>query len=177
MDTSVETRRGIVRTVITNQLLSAVFSFLMVTIVFKWLYNSDKGIVILFTGMAIFYFSGIYSYVYDQPKLDLIVKKRYDYLMPLKTGGLASFIIFLFTGVQFIINIFSPITAQLYGILAKLMNYPFFWFLYGRDGNCYNPMALIVILILPVLVSYLAYFMGIKGYSLAKVYGKVVYKK
>ena len=177
MDTSVETRRGIFRTVITNQLLSAVFSFLIVSFVFKWLYASDRGIIILFTGTTIFYMSGIYAYVYDQPKLDLIIKKKYDYIMPLKTGGCASAVIFLFTGVQFIINIFSPLYADAYGIIAKLINYPFFYFLYGREGNYYNVPALILMLVLPVAVAYLAYFMGIKKYSLAKVYSKMIYKK
>lgn len=177
MDTAVETRRGIVRTVIQNQLLSAVFSFVIIISAFRWLYAMDTGIVILFTVTTIFYMSGIYAYVYDQPKLDMIIKKKYDWLMPLKTGGLASFIIFMFTGVQFIMNIFSPFYAALYGIVAKFINYPFFYFLYGRNGDYFNVPALILMLILPIAVSYLAYYMGIKQYSLLKVYSRMLYKK
>ena len=177
MDTSVETRRGIIRTVLQNHLLSAVFSFLVIAFAFQWLYAMEKGIIILFTCTSIFYMSGIYSYVYDQPKIDLILKNKYDYLMPLKTGGFASLIIFLFTGVQFIINIFSPFYATLYGVVAKLANYQFFYFLYGTDGQYYNVPALMLFLILPIAVSYLAYIMGVKEFSLLKLYSKMIYKK
>lgn len=177
MDTAVETRRGIVRTVIQNHLLSAIFSFVIIVCAFGWLYEMAAGIVILFTATTIFYMSGIYAYVYDQPKLDLIIKKKYDWLMPLKTGGLASLIIFLFSGVQFIINIFSPFYATLYGIVAKIMNYQFFYFLYGRSGDYYNLPALMLMLVLPILVAYSAYYMGLKKYSLLKVYSRMLYKK
>lgn len=177
MDTTIETRKGMVRTMIFNHLLSAVFSFVIILAAFKWLYDMGNGIVILFTASGLFYLSGIYSYVYEQPRLDLILKKKYDWLMPLKTGAFASLIIFIFTGVQFIINIFSPFYATLYGVLAKFMNYFFFYFLYGRNGDYYNVPALILILILPVIVAYLAYYAGVKKFSFGKLYGKMLYKK
>lgn len=177
MDTSVETRRGILRTVIKNHVISSIFSFAIIFFAFKWAYESARGIVILFTCTSIFHFSGIYSYVYDQPKLDLILKKKYDWLMPLKTGLTQSVVIFLLTGVQFILKLISPAASAFYGIFAKLMNYSFFYFLYGSEGNYHNIPALVLIMIIPVLVAYLAYFMGIKKFALAKVYSRIVYKR
>ena len=177
MDTAVETRRGILRTVLTNHLISSIFSFAIIFFAFKWAYENATGIVILFTCTSIFHFSGIYSYVYDQPKLDIILKKEYDWLMPLKTGLTQSAVIFLLTGVHFILKLFSPMASALYGLFAKLLNYSFFYFLYGSEGNYHNVPALILIMIIPVLVAYLSYFMGIKKYSLAKVYSRIVYKR
>ena len=77
MSTSVETRRGIFVTTIKNQLLSAVLWFLMNGLVFGWVITGwEHGSILIGFMATVFYMSGIYSYAYSQPKLDMIIKKR-----------------------------------------------------------------------------------------------------
>lgn len=177
MDTSVETRHGIVRTILVNHLISSTFWFLFILFAFKWAYESDVGIVILFTCSSAFYYSTIFSYCNSQPKLDMILRKKYDYKMPFKTASFASLIIFLLSGVQYIFKFISPVLSDLYGIFAKFFNYHFFYFIYGRNGDCFNLTALVIILIIPYVISYLGYYLGVKKFSFADIYRKIVYKQ
>ena len=76
MNTIVDTRHGIFVTIIRNQLLSAVLWVLLNTLVFGWVIEGwEYGTTLLGVCATIFYMSGIYSYSYDQPKLDKIIKK------------------------------------------------------------------------------------------------------
>lgn len=175
---SVDTRHGIVRTIIRNQLLNAVLWLLMNALVFGWVITGwEYGSVFIGLIATIFYMSGIYSYTYGQPKLDMIIKKRYDYIMPLKIGGCASGVIFGLSGIHFLLHLINEKAAVYFGIAARFLNFPFVYFFYGHDGNAYNFLAVIIISIIPVLVAYAAYYMAVHGMSLTKVHDNLIYEK
>ena len=161
MDTSVETRHGIVRTILVNHLISSTFWFLFILFAFKWAYESDVGIVILFTCSSAFYYSTIFSYCNSQPKLDMILRKKYDYKMPFKTASFASLIIFLLSGVQYIFKFISPVLSDLYGIFAKFL----------LRIQQFPSVSI------PYVISYLGYYLGVKKFSFADIYRKIVYKQ
>lgn len=178
MSTSVETRRGIFATTVRNQLLSAVLWFLMNGLVFGWVITGwEYGSVFIGIMATIFYMSGIYSYAYSQPKLDMIIKRRYDYMMPLKIGGCSSLVIFGLSGSHFLLRLINETYAIYYGLFVRFLNFPFVYFFHGHDGNSYNFLAVIIISIIPILVAYLAYYMSVKGYSFVKVHDDIVYEK
>ena len=174
----VSTRHGIFKTTIRNQLLNAVLWFLMNGFVFGWLVTGWRfGSVFLGVIATIFYMSCIYSYSYTQPKLDMIIKKRYDFLMPLKIGGCSSLVIFTLAGVHFLLRLINETAGLYFGMFARFLNFPFVYFFHGYDGNSYNFLAVIIVSIIPVGVAYLAYWMATKGYSLTKVHDNLVYEK
>lgn len=175
---SVSTRHGIVKTVIRNQLLNAVLWFLMNALVFGWVITGwEYGSYFIGFIATIFYMSGIYSYSYSQPKLDMIIKKRYDYIMPLKIGGCASIVIFGLSGTHFLLRLINEKAALYFGFFARFLNFPFVYFFHGHDGNSYNFLAVVIISIIPILVAYAAYFMSVKGLSLTKVHDDIIYEK
>lgn len=177
MDTSVDTRRGIWVTVIKNHILSSVIALLFYVMVCAWLVTRWKyGSLVVGIAATIFYISGIYSYSYEQPKLDKIIKKKLDYIMPLKIGGCASAIILLFSGTHFIINLFDKTLAIYFGIAARAINFPFVFFLHGIDGNSYNVLALVLVALLPIAVSYFAYWASAHGFSLGRVHDNIIYE-
>ena len=178
MDTSVDTRRGVIVTAIKNHLLSAVLWFLLNGFVFAWLVTGWKyGSIFLGLIAVIFYMSGIYSYAYEQPKLDMIIKKRYDYLMPLKIGGASGLIIFILSGSHFLLRLINEEISMYYGMFVRFLNFPFVYFFHGYDGLSYNFGAVIIMSLIPILVAYFAYFMSSKGYSLTQVHDRIVYEK
>ncbi len=178
MNTIVDTRRGIFVTSIKNHLLSAVLWFLLSALVFGWVIEGwEYGTTLIGIAATIFYMSGIYSYSYDQPKLDMILKKRYDYLMPLKIGGCSSLLIFGLSGSHFLLRLFNETRAAQYGIIVRFLNYPFVYFFHGHDSNSYNFIWVIIISLIPIGVSYLSYYMAVHGISLTKFHDKIVYEK
>ncbi len=179
MNTIVDTRRGIFVTTIKNHLLSAVLWFLLSLLVFGWILEGwEYGTIIIGIAATIFYMSGIYSYSYEQPKLDMIIKKRYDYLMPLKIGGCSSLLIFGLSGFHFLSRLFlSEIQSAQIGIIVRFLNFPFVYFFHGHDGNSFNFIWVIIISIIPIAVSYLSYYMSVHGISLTKFHDKIVYEK
>lgn len=178
MDTSVDTRHGIFVTTIKNQILNAFLWFLMNALVFGWLITGwEYGSIFVGLIATIFYMSGIYSYAYSQPKLDMIIKKKYDYMMPLKIGGCSSLVIFGLSGSHFLINLINETFATYYGIFVRFLNFPFVYFFHGSDGDSFNFLAVVIISLIPVLVAYLAYYMAVKGLSFVKVHDDIVYEK
>ena len=178
MDTSVDTRHGIFVTTLKNQLLNAVLWLLMCTIVFGWVIERwEYGSILIGTIATIFYMSGIYSYSYEQPKLDMIIKKRYDLLMPLKIGGCSSLFIFLLAAPYFLLNsLIKSEAVAIYGLIVRFLNFPFVYFFHGHDGKSFNFLAVIIISIIPILVSYSAYYMSMKGKSLTKLHDNIIYE-
>ena len=175
---AVSTRYGIFKTVIRNQLLNAILWFLMNAMVFGWVVTGWKyGSVFIGLIATIFYMSGIYSYSYSQPQLDLIIKKQYDYKMPLKIGGCASLVIFGLSGTHFLLHLINETAALYFGIAARFLNFPFVYFFHGYNGESYNFSALVIISLIPIGVSYFAYWMAVKGHSLTKVHDDLVYEK
>ncbi|MBE7019974.1 MAG: hypothetical protein E7411_00880 [Ruminococcaceae bacterium] len=179
MDTIVDTRRGILLTTIKNHLLSAILWFFLSLLVFGWVIEGwEYGSTLVGIAATVFYMSGIYSYSYDQPKLDMIIKKKYDYLMPLKIGGCSSLFIFGLSGVHFLSRLFlTDIQVSQFGLLIRFLNYPFVYFFHGHDGSGFYVIPLIVISLIPIGVSYLSYYMSVHGISLTKFHDKIVYEK
>ena len=179
MHTIVDTRRGILVTTIRNHLLSAVLWFLLSLLVFGWVLEGwEYGSTLIGIAATIFYMSGIYSYSYDQPKLDMIIKKKHDYLMPLKIGGCSSLLIFGLSGSLFLLRLFMEDTKLVvYAAIVRFLNYPFVYFFHGHDSKGFNFVWVVIISLIPIAVSYLAYYMSVHGISLAKFHDKIVYEK
>ncbi len=176
--TGVGTRRGPFVTLLKNHFFSALVSFVLVLIAFKWLFAMEKGIIVLFSLTAAVHLAyGVYSYTYYQAKVDMRDKGRYDFLSPLKTGLISSALIIVPAGFHiFLVNMF-PIAGELFGLFARFWNYPFFWFFYGREGTWYNYTAMAIVAVLPVIVAYISYYLGIKRFSFADKLNRVFYKK
>lgn len=178
MDTVVENRRGIIATAILNHLLCAVLSILLYLIVFSWAIERWEYATVVFSvAMSIYYMSRVYAYTFDQPKLDKILKKKYDYLMPLKIGGASGLIIFIISATHFLIYSLNAKIGTIFGIIARFLNFPFVYFFHGYDGKSFNFLMVIIISILPIIVSYIAYILSVKDWSLTKVHDNIVYEK
>ncbi len=179
MNTIVDTRRGIFVTAVRNHLLSAVLWFLLSLLVFGWVIEGwEYGSTLIGIAATVFYMSGIYSYSYEQPKLDMIIKKKHDYLMPLKIGGCSGLLIFVLSGSHFFLRLFfTDIQLAGYGALVRFLNYPFVYFFHGHDGNSYNFIWVVAVSLIPIAVSYLSYYMSVHGISLTKFHDKIVYEK
>ena len=174
----VETRRGPFVTLLKNHFFSAIVSFVLVLTAFKWLFAMDTGIIVLFSLTAAVHMAyGVYSYTYYQAKVDKRDTGNYNFLSPLKTGLISSALIIIPALFHiFLVNVF-PVAGELFGLFARLWNYPFFWFFYGREGTWYNYTAMAIATVIPVVVAYMAYFLGIKRFSFAEKLNILFYKK
>ena len=177
MDTVVENRSGFFVSAIKNHLLSSGLFFLMFFTVFSWFILAWDGAVIVFDVVAtIFYLSRVYSYSYDQPKLDMIIKKKHDFISPLKIGGCYSLIIFVLTFSHYIVGLIDKMAGLKYGIFVRVINFPFNHFIYGMDGNGFSIPVALLISVLPIAIAYLSYGLAVKNWSLTKVHDNVVYE-
>ncbi len=173
---AVVTRRGIFTAVLLNHLKNAFIDFFIILIAFKWLYNGKVGIYLLFVTTTFIYMSGIYSYSHSQAKCDFRNKKRYDWLSPLKIGAAAFFMILIPALLHRLLLAVFPVAGEYFGIAARLWNYPFFFFIYGRNGDYFNPAALTLIALIPIAAAYFAYYCGIKKFSFSDKIYNIIHK-
>ena len=174
---AVQTRRGIFATLVKHHALNAIVDFVLILVAFKWLYTSDIGIYILFGVTTFIYLTGIYPYTYSQAKIDLRKNNRYDWLAPLKIGGVASLLILVPPLIHLLLNRLIPAAGEYFGVLARFWNYPFFFFIYGKNGDFFNVAALLFIITLPVITAYISYYCGVKKIDLSEKIYKVFNKK
>ncbi len=175
---AVETRKGILISLLKSQLWCSLITFVLTISAFKWLYALEWGIIVLFSVAAfVCLFSGVYSYTYSQAKIDLRDKGKFDWLMPLKISATSGLLIFVPAAIHIILTVISADVGSVFGLVAKFWNYPFFWFFYGRNGDFFNYTAIICFSLAPVLVGYISYYLGIKRFSFTQKLDKVIYKK
>ena len=173
---AVETRRGIFITMLKNHFFNAFADVVFIIFAFKWLYNLDWGIILLFSITGFFYLTGIYSYSYYQAKVDLRDKGAYDFTAPLKIGGTSSLMILIPALLHILFLNVAPSIGEYFGVFARFWNYSFFWFIYGKDGTYFNWPALIIISLLPVATGYLSYYLGIRKFEFSEKIFKIIYK-
>lgn len=165
---AVETRRPPVLAMFTNQLIAAVVCFLLTIFAFKWIYDSPW----LYAGFILFHLSGIYSYAYSQAKIDHRDRGIYVYRNALTIGLWGAFWIGVALIPHGILLFAAPDAAGFIAPLARFWNYPYSYFLYGLENNgTFHFTAALGSLLLPVVISYIAYFLSAKGFSLSeKIY-------
>lgn len=173
---AVETRRGIFRTMLVNQVGNGIISFIIILFAFKWLSDQSWGAKLLFSATAFVHYTGIYSYCYSQTKIDKREKGKYDLLMPLKIGGVAALLIFIPAAVHGILISVSLKAGLFAGIFARIWNYSFFWFIYGINGDWFNWGAVFTVSILPVAVAYFSYYLGIRKFTFSEKIYKLMYR-
>ena len=165
---AVETRRPPVLALLINQLMAAVVCFLLAIFAFKWIYDSPW----LYAAFILFHLSGIYSYAYSQAKIDRRDRQAYCYRNALSIGLWGAFWIGVVLIPHGILLLAAPDAAGVIAPLARFWNYPYSYFLYGLENSgAFHFSAALVSLLLPVVISYIAYFLSAKGFSLSeKIY-------
>ncbi len=171
---AVETRRTPWVTMLTNQILAAVVCFLLTIFAFKWCYDSPW----LYVAFILFHLSGIYSYAYSQAKIDYRIHSAYSYQSSLTIGLWGAFWIGIVLLLHIVFLFTVPEIAGRIAPFARFWNYPFSFFLYGTENNgaLYLP-AVFLFLVLPVVTSFVAYFLGAKGWSLTEKLYRLIYRK
>lgn len=165
---AVETRRPPVLAMFTNQLMAAVVCFLLAIFAFKWIYDSPW----LYAAFILFHLSGIYSYAYSQAKIDHRDRGISVYRNALTIGLWGAFWIGAALIPHGILLFAAPDAAGFIAPLARFWNYPYSYFLYGLENSgTFHFTAALGSLLLPVVISYIAYFLSAKGFSLSeKIY-------
>ncbi len=168
---AVETRRPPALAMFINQFVAAVFCFLLTIFAFKWIYDSPW----LYVAFILFHLSGIYSYAYAQAKIDHRDHSAFLWKNALFIGLWAVFWIGVILIPHWILLMTVPNAAGVAAPFARFWNYPYSYFLYGLENNgVFYPFAALISLLLPVVTSYLAYFLSAKGFSLSeKIYNLV----
>ena len=170
---AVETRRPPVLAMFTNQLIAAVVCFLLTIFAFKWIYDSPW----LYAAFILFHLSGIYSYAYSQAKIDHRDRGIYVYRNALTIGLWGAFWIGVILIPHLILLFAVPEAAGAIAAFARFWNYPYSFFLYGLENNgAFHVSAALVSLLLPVVTSYISYFLSAKGFSLSEKIYKLTHK-
>ena len=173
---AVETRHGIFRTMLVNQIANGILSFIIILFAFKWMCELEWGVKLLYSITAFVHYTGIYGYSYSQTKIDKREKGKYDFLMPLKIGGVAALLIFIPAAIHGIAMGISLKAGLLAGLFARIWNYSFFWFIYGINGDWFNMTAVVIVSLLPIAMAYFAYFLGIRKFTFSEKIYKIMYK-
>ncbi len=173
---AVETRHGIFRTMLVNQAANGIISFIIILFAFKWMCELEWGVKVIFSVAAFVHYTGIYSYSYSQTKIDLREKGKYDWLMPLKIGGIAALLIFVPAAIHGILISVSLKAGLAAGLFARIWNYSFFWFIYGINGDWFNWASVFTVSLLPIAVAYFSYYLGIKKFTFSEKIYKLMYR-
>lgn len=170
---AVDTRRPPALALLTNQLIAAVVCFLLTIFAFKWIYDSPW----LYIAFILFHLSGIYSYAYSQAKIDHRDRGIYIYRNALIIGLWGIFWIgVILIPYQLLSLAVTDMPSAVAGF-ARFWNYPYSYFLYGLENDgTFHLSAALVSLLLPVVTSYLAYFLSAKGFALSEKIFKLTHK-
>lgn len=170
---AVETRRPPALSLFTNQLIAALLSFLLTIFAFKWIYDSPW----LYVAFILFHLSGIYSYAYSQAKIDHRDQGTYFYRNALTIGLWGTFWMGIVLIPYLILWLIAPDAAGVIAGFARLWNYPYSYFLYGLENDgTFHIFEAFISLLLPVVTSFVSYFLSKKGFSVSEKIYKLTHR-